>query len=211
MNTDIELSKSGQVIYNLIYQIIHDKDKLVLKESETARSIFFSIKTSHRDYPKVLGKKIRASDEDYVEHAKRNFTALELIARVMVEKTGKAARMVLELPKNTNKPLPEPFHDNPNWCKNDIIPLAKEMCSQIFIAPGIVDCLVVNENTFNIEIRLASDEIFEITDSNGRRLVADEELEQAMRTMWKAIGKNNGKNISLDFVRITMPKSYSGK
>lgn len=195
MHENIALSETGQVLFELISSILSDKNKLKVTEKQTANSVFFDVKTSYRDYPKVLGRK------------KTNFLAIEKILQLMGEQDGKIVRFVLEQPSNPNAPIPEPFRRNNEFSKELFLPLIKDICGRIFSDGGIVNCEEINRNTLNFEILTNSSVPLTYRDDGGQDEISDSNFQTIMCAVFKAVGKNNGGNIYIEFQRFESPEN----
>ncbi len=201
MNT---IAKPGMLLSDVVAELLRalssEKDEIQVREAESTRAIIFSIKTSHRDYPRVIGT------------GAKNFKALDLLVKLMAAREDLEARLSVLPPKDKTRPEQEIFEPNPAWGKEQIKPLLQMVCERIFDSAGVMDIKVIDDATLSVEIKVNADDLrLYVIDCGVHVPVGVSQVEAAMKAIFFAIGKAGGKNVFLDIIALNIPEQQSSR
>lgn len=178
MQTSIKASRRCET-FKRIMDAMCPTPRIIYREVEMRNSITLTVEPSPACFGAVLGK------------GAVNLHALELLFKIAVEKeSGKEGRMVITTPdeRDTTRRL---FTRNPDFGASRMTPLLRELADLVFDG-GTIECQDMTADTMVVEMLIDAKESLPFT---------DDQVQDAFRVVFNAIGKANGREVRLDLAR----------
>jgi predicted RNA-binding protein YlqC (UPF0109 family) len=208
---DTVTSEVAQIVTDLVRGVCSEKNKVTVTEFHSGRGVTISIVPSHKDYGRVVGTKAR------------KMRALELLTKLMAAKDDTEARISIVPPEDRRKAPEDPFQANPKWGKAQLKPLVTNLCAKLFRG-GVINIQEIDTLSLSVEIRVNEDEIDDLTvfesgehvrhvkvvSASGEQEwteISAKIIEDALRTIFFAAGKANGRNVCLDLITQHIPNA----
>jgi len=178
MQTQIKASRRCET-FKRIMDAMCANPRIIYSEVEMRNSITLTVEPSAACFGAVLGR------------SAANYHALELLFKIAVEKEcGKEGRMVITTPdeRHITRRL---FTRNPDFGASRMTPLLRGIADLVFDG-GTVECQDVTADTMVVELIIDAKESLPFT---------DQQVQNALRVVFNAIGKANGREVRLDLAR----------
>ena len=197
--------KTTEVLTKLIKAFVAKPSEIQIQEFHMTRATVISVKTSVKDYGRVVGSKAK------------NCKALDLLAKLMGSSDDEEIRLSIVPPEDSRVPAHERFKPNPKWGKKEIEPLMRSLCAKVFRG-GTINIVETDPLTLLVEIKVNLDDTYQVmqdgewistyADETHKPKVIDTDLiQKAIRTVFSAIGKNNGRDVQVDVIPVAYPKA----
>ena len=200
----------ADALRDLMGALCDKKDELRLESKENQRSVVFSVYPSHKDYGRIIGAKAKT------------FKSFELIAKLMMARDDKEAELSVLPPKvhSHDHAGESKFKMNPKWGKRELLPLVRRLSDLLFERGGVIDIVDVDAARINVEIKVNASEALCVVDGGDRvTYVTDRDdagedrsveitlslIEHKLRTIFNAIGLNNGRKVGTYLTGIHYP------
>jgi predicted RNA-binding protein YlqC (UPF0109 family) len=174
------------------------KDLVRVTETNLTRTVTMSVSVDHHDYGRIIGG------------GGKNFRALELMVRMLAAGEGKEGIFSVIPPEDKTRIQPDKFKFNPSWGKAQLEPMVSRVANAIFSGIAEVKVAESDPTTMNVEIWVPDTEMYVYSEHQHRSIASlstdegpitgTDAVSHALRTIFHAIGKNNGKNVYLTVV-----------
>ncbi len=159
-----------------------------VKETPVDRTVTFTVAPTQKDYGKVIGGKAK------------NFKALELLVKLMAARRGQEGQLSVLPPADQTVPKCEKFIPNPNWGKRQMEPLVQSLLEQICVSSWWIKIEEPDVLTINVDAGVSNKEQFDVVEDGRKRSIPFPEVLEAMKSIFFAIGKNNGRTVYFSVV-----------
>lgn len=189
---------------NAVKALVSRPDSVSVKESELERATLYTVKTDERDYGRVVGAKAKS------------YFAFELVTKLMAAQSDREARLIVEPPPEFRQYPREQFAISATWGKADLDQLIRPIAGGIFRG-GTLEIKEPDKFNLTAEIKVNAndqysvirdgDYVSEFKDESHERKVIDTDLiQKALRVIFHAIGKAQGRNVNVDVIPIYFRK-----
>lgn len=185
-----------QMLRKTLEFICADKDRIQIQKSEMSRSVTFTVKSSDRDFARLVGK------------LGRNHRGLLVLVGLMAARCGKAANFFISSPATRTVPAPSDYTPDQHWSNDWLKAYVFELCAACFENGGTVQVADAGGDVTVVEVTVSDYEELSLAPGITERFpgkTVDEIVAEAFDTVIRAVGKANGREIKTDVQRMNMP------
>jgi len=196
IQTGKKLSGTGELLRTLTMAICDKKEQVKVLETNMTRVDIFTVQVADDDFGKIMGT-----------HAK-NLLAMEAVIKVIAAREGREARISAVDPQNKIPPPSKKFRGEPSWDRTKFLPYYRAVCDKLFDGGGTFNVVDIGPVESTVEINVnAENELF-VYDGPDKRPVSFDAIEVALRTLFNAIGKCNGRTLTTYVIAVNYPVAY---